>query len=570
MKKTIIFILCLAISGGNVYALSQGFKFDSSLLFNQNNKSDSVKNTFNQNYNLTYSLKSENEELVEEIKALTKKTTYLLFGGFNNLNETSEQYYKRHQDWLNLRYNPTVPTDPDDVLGFDRNSQEFKDDLVSGLAIPQIFNQAAEMGLIYNTYGNIRVSVKGDIVISSITLPNVKIKEQSEDDPMKYEYIETDYVMYYFYKKLNNEWKLYYLYGESAEEINDYFNELEEDETKGTMAIAPSYDSKLAEIYNFDKIKEMTDDELNNIYNQNIKKLVFLDSYYNNSVVASANGFFISENLIVTTWNFLEKSLVNGQYISIKNNDLQTLDIEGIVTVNPDTDLAVLKVKQAGEKVLLSDEALVNVEQPVVALSSKSSSKTLMQTGIIIAKDAYIETSIPLLASDEGSPLINQKGEVIGINTSKSTNSSVSIAVGSEALKEIQDKFKNLKDIEAISFESLKEQYYYLNFYDETVVNNIPSKKWEEYSQIGNLKETIKLKLVKSSYDDGIISLRYKNGISQFLSSMQLANTFKEQLVNDGFEQIVNNSQKAVFQNKKYQIIIRDEFDYLIIVMVKL
>ena len=552
MKKLIILFLGLVIGIVSVYALNQNFKFDSSIIFNQDSKRNSVKDNFNQNYNLTYSLKNENWELEEEIKNLTKKTTYLLFGGFNNENETSEEYYKRHQDWFDLRYAPTIPSDPNNSLGLDTSSQEYKDDIVSGLAIPQIFNQ-----------------VKNDIVISSITLPNVKIKSQSEDNPMNYEYIETNYIMYYFYKKLNDEWKLYYLYGESTDEINDYFNELENQEVKGLMAIAPSYDSKLTSIYNFEQLKSLSNDDLNRVFNENINKIVFLDSYYNNMVVASANGFFISNNLLVTTWNFLEKSLINGQYISIKNHDLQSIEIEGIVTVNPETNLAVIKVKNSADYVLIDDYD-VSVEQPVITISSKTSSKTIVQTGIVIANDTYLETSIPLLEEDEGSPLFNKEGKVIGLNVSNSTRSSVSFAVKSEALKEIQDKFKNQTDFDTVSFETLKEQYYYLNYHDEKILNNIPLKIWQEYSSIGDIENNLKLPLIKSSYQDKIVSLRYKNGISQFISSMQLASNFKEQLKNDGFDEVVNSEKKSIFQNKKYQIIIRDELDYLIIVMVKL
>ena len=229
MKKKIFMIISLVfLSSITVYALSNDFNFDiSKLSFNINSKKKNVVDNFNKNYNLNYSISSENEKLEEEIKNLTKRTTYLLFGGFNNINESSENYYKRHKDWFDLRYNPEIPKDENDPFGLDTSSQEYKDDLVSGLAIPQIFNQVNELGLLYNSYGDIRVTFNDNLIISSITLPNVKIKEQSKEDPMKYDYIETNYIMYYYYKKLNDEWKLYYLYGESTDEVNDYFNEIE-------------------------------------------------------------------------------------------------------------------------------------------------------------------------------------------------------------------------------------------------------------------------------------------------------------------------------------------------------
>lgn len=441
-KKIILATLLLSFSSITVYALTNNFNFDTSKLsFASNSKKGNVVSNFNQNYNLTYSISNDNEKLEEEIKNLTKRTTYLLFGDFNSKDESSEDYYRRKKEWYDLRYNPEVPKDDSNAFGLDTNSQEYLDDIVSGMAIPQIFSQATELGLQYSSYGDIRVTINDNLVISSITLPNVKLKEQSKSDPMKYDYIETNFVMHYYYKKLNNEWKLYYLYGEDTDDVGEYFNEIETTESK-TMAIAPSYQSQLSKIYSFEKLDKMTEEKLNNIYNSNVNNVVFLNGYYNNSVIASANGFFINNGLIVTTWNFLEKALINGQYITIKGNNI-SYEVEGIVTANPDTDVAVIKVKNSNNSsIKLGDYKATNVEDPAIIISSKSGTGVMVQTGIVISNEDYIQTSIPLSTVDEGSPLFNQRGDVIGINTSKSTNTSISIAMNSEVLKEIQNKFK--------------------------------------------------------------------------------------------------------------------------------
>ncbi len=571
-KKIILATLLLSFSSITVYALTNNFNFDTSKLsFASNSKKENVVSNFNQNYNLTYSISNDNEKLEEEIKNLTKRTTYLLFGDFNSKDESSEDYYRRKKEWYDLRYNPEVPKDDSNAFGLDTNSQEYLDDIVSGMAIPQIFSQATELGLQYSSYGDIRVTINDNLVISSITLPNVKLKEQSKSDPMKYDYIETNFVMHYYYKKLNNEWKLYYLYGEDTDDVGEYFNEIETTESK-TMAIAPSYQSQLSKIYSFEKLDKMTEEKLNNIYNSNVNNVVFLNGYYNNSVIASANGFFINNGLIVTTWNFLEKALINGQYITIKGNNI-SYEVEGIVTANPDTDVAVIKVKNSyNSSIKLGDYKATNVEDPAIIISSKSGTGVMVQTGIVISNEDYIQTSIPLSTVDEGSPLFNQRGDVIGINTSKSTNTSISIAMNSEVLKEIQNKFKSLSfdKIETISFNELKEKYYYVKYNSENIKNSIPKGKWKTYSKIGNIEDTIKLELVKASYKDGIVSLRYKNSISQYINSMQLATDFKSKLISDGYEQVVNSSSKSIYKNKKYQVIIMDEFDYLIVVMVKL
>ena len=571
-KKLILMAIVLSISSITAYALSKNFNFDTSeLSFTTNSKKSSVVSNFNPNYNLTYSISSENKDLEDEIKILTKKTTYLLFGDFNSTNETSENYYKRKKEFYALRYAPEIPKDDSNLIGLDTKSQEYIDDTISGMAIPQIFNQATELGLVYSSYGDIRVAINDDLIISSITLPNVKLKEQSKTDPMKYDYLETNFVMHYYYKKLNDQWKLYYLYGEDTNDIDTYFNEIESIESK-TMSIVPSYQSQLSTIYSFDKLDKMTQAELNNVYNLNINNIVYLNGYYNNYVVASANGFFINNSLVVTTWNFLEKALINAQYITIKGNN-KIFEIQGIVTANPETDVAVIKVKSVNDTfVKLGDYKSVNVEDPAIIISSKLGTGAMVQTGIIISNQDYIQTSIPLSSIDEGSPLINQDGEVIGINTSKSINSSISVAINSSVLKEIQTKFNSISDneIDTISFKDLKEKYYYVKLNEENIKNSIPKNKWEIYSKIGNVEDKIKLELVKASYKDGIVSLRYKNSISNYISGMQLSIEFRDQLIKDGYKEVLSIPSKSIYKNKKYQVIIMDEFDYLIIVMVKL
>lgn len=573
MKKKIVLILvtvCFFSSIIIAYASTNKFNYSiNDISLNINDKNNSIMNNFNDKYSLNISTSSENSDLEEEIKLLTKKTTYLLFGPFNNQNESSKDFYNRYKEWLNLRYNPEIPKG-DSINGFDVNSQEYKDDLVSGMAIAQIFNQVEERGFIYNSYGDIRVSIGDEIIESTIVIPNMKMKSENKEDPMKYDYIKTNFIMHYFYKNLNGTWKLYYLYGEDATDIDEYFNALENTESK-VMSIAPSYESNISKIYSFDKLNAVTDSEISSIFNKNASNIVFLNGYYNNMVVASANGFFIGDGLILTTWKFLEKSLLNAQYITIKNLE-KSMNIEGIVTVNPEVDIAIIKVKERNKSVDLGDSKDLNLEDPVVIISSKSGTGLVTQKGIVTYNKDYLKTSIPLTDTDEGSPLLNIKGEVIGINTSKLTNSSMSIANNSNGLIELKSKFKdiNYDDIDAISFEKLKENYYYIKYDKEQVINNIPKSKWKKYSKIGSIDEKIKLELLKANYKNGIVSLRYKNNISKYISSMQLALSFKEQLKTDGFKEVFNSSNKAIYESNKYQIIIMDEHEYLIIVMVKL
>lgn len=557
----------------DVYAKSDNFKFNmSDLSFTASSKKNNIIGKFNGNYNLEYSIDDSNIELEEKIRTLTKKTTYLLFGKPGDFSESSEEYYNRHKDWLKLRYNPSIPKDDNNILGIDTTSQEYKDDIVSGIAIPQMFNKVSEFGMVYNSYGNITVSISNDVIISSILLPDVKVKQQSKSDPMLYEYVETNYIMYYFYKKLNNKWKLYYLYGEDIKDISDYVSNSETKKLNDNVSVFPLYESKLSDIYNFDKVNNLSLSQLNDIYNMNIDKVVFLNGYYNNSIVSSANGFFISDGLLVTTWNFLEESLINAQGITIKDNSDNYFELDGIVTVNLDADICVLKVKSSNlSGVKLGNSKLVKVEDPVISINSRGLDFAI-KSGIVISNDNYIKTSIPIIDNEEGSPLLNKDGDVIGLNSSKLKNTSVSIFITSDILNKIQNKFNNVSydKIKTISFDDLKKKYYYVKFNDEVVKKTIPNSKWKTYSKIGNIKDTIKLNLVKASFVDGIVSLRYKNEISQYIGSMQFSLNFRDQLLNDGYKVIFNSDSKIIYKNDEYQVIIMDEFDYLIVVMVRL
>lgn len=573
MRKIIVSITTLLISIISVSALTNDFKINSeNLTMSTNNKKNNILENFNKEYNLTYSINNGESKTEKEIIELTKKTTFLLLGDFNNQNETSENYYKRHQEYLQLGAYQTFSKDENSKSGYDEKHPNYEHALISSFAVPSMFLQFNDLGIIYGYYGDIRVTINENLIISSITLRNIKIKEESMEDPKKYNIVETNIIITYYFTKINNEYKLFYLYGEISDEIKEYFKDLENIETKNMMKIIPTYDNNLRQIYNFSELDKVTDEEINNIYNKNKDNIVTLNSYYNNYVVATANGFFINDGLIITTWSFLEKSLSKAQYITVKDHNGNSFQMEGIVTASPDNDIVVIKLEnKTNKKVTLESSNNLKEETPVFTISSKIGVGLTTLKGIIISNNNYIQTSIPLATSDEGSPLFDIIGNIIGMNTSKQVNSSISISINSEILKEVQDKFNNIafETIETISFEKLKEEFYYIKYNEEIIKNEIPSNKWKKYSKIGNVEENIKLELLKANYEDGIISLRYKNSISEYISGMQLASSFKEELIKEGFKEILNGSTKCIYENNKYKIVIMDEFDYLIVVMVK-
>lgn len=574
MKKFGVIILLTFCLLANVLASKSFFHIDSSKMkLTKNSNENKITDEFNKNYSLSYSIASDNDKVKDEIDNLSRKTTYLLLGESDTLNESAEEYYKRRTEYMNLRYDPEVPKDPNSPLGLDMNSQEYMDDLVSGISVPSMFNLLDELNISYSGIDSIRVSINDDMIISYVTLLNVKMREEDENNPMEYKYISTNVVLYYFFKQLNGQYKLYYIFGETDDSLNEYYKNNNEIENYKSMAIAPDYDSNLKKIYDFSKADNLSEDNLKEIYNNNYKSIVMLDSYYDLNRVNSAHGIFIGDGLIVTTWSFFEKALKNAQFIGISDNDGNIYNLDGIVTINPDTDLVVLKVKERfSGNIILGSTSNLHVEDPVITISSNTGLGYTVKKGIVTSTDSYLQHSIPLQISDQGSPLFNSQGEVIGLNTAKSINSDIAMAIKVDALKEIKDKFSNINydSIETVSFDELKEKYYYSKINDETITNNIPKKQWNDFKKVGNIEKNIHLQLLKASYDDGVVSLRYDNSVSKFLGNMQPVGSFITQLKKDDYKEILNSETKKIYQNSQYKVIIMNEFDYLIIVMVRL
>lgn len=564
IKRLIVLLVILAILGTTSFAAINGIIINDET-FLKFNKEKTLLSNFDKSYDVENNLENEDSEIKDKITELTKRTTYLLLGEANSENESSEDYYKRHKDYLELRYNPDIPKNANSEL--DKDSQEYKDDIVSGISVPGMFLKLNELDIKYNSYGRVKVAVVDDKeVISSITLKNIKMKKQSNQDPMKYDIVKTDLKMYYFFKKLNEEYKLFYLYGETNDDLESNINE-----EKRTSTTNEDYDSKLENVYDFSKAKAITDETLKNIYNENKSKVVFLNSLYNSEIITSANGFFINEGLIITTYNFVEKSLVGAQDIIISDTQGIAYELDGIVTMNADNDTAILKVKNKNLNFIqIQDSEKRKKEDAIISLNSKDGAKLTTSRGIIIAPNKSMETSVIATEETQGSPLFDIDGKLVGMINSKTLDMSVSSATDLDIVKAYYEKFldKKVEEIKSVSFKELKENYY-IKYNEEKDINKLQTSKLSEFKGAENIDNLIKLKLVKSFYKDGIVSLRYKNEIYKYIDTMYFAGKFKEELKNNGYEEKNISKTKAIYERNKNKIIIMTEFNYLIIIMVK-
>ena len=157
------------------------------------------------------------------------------------------------------------------------------------------------------------------------------------------------------------------------------------------------------------------------------------------------------------------------------------------------------------------------------------------------------------------------------MNNTKLVNTSISYVTSLNIISQYSKIFKEIdfEQIKSITFEELKEKYY-IRFNDEKRTNNIPNSIWNKFNKVENLEECIPLELIKASYIDNTICLKYKNEINEYIGSIQLAADYIENLLNNGYYEVSISSTKSIYENKKYRITIMQEFDYLIVIMSKL
>jgi S1-C subfamily serine protease len=143
--------------------------------------------------------------------------------------------------------------------------------------------------------------------------------------------------------------------------------------------------------------------------------------------VSSGSGVIIAtDGYIITNHHVIE----DGATYEITMYDKRKLEAE-LIGSDPTTDLALLKVDIRGLKpVLYGDSDKVEVGQWVLAVGNPFNLSSTVTAGIVSAKarninilrgsysiESFIQTDAVVNPGNSGGALVNEKGELIGINT---------------------------------------------------------------------------------------------------------------------------------------------------------
>jgi serine protease Do len=150
-------------------------------------------------------------------------------------------------------------------------------------------------------------------------------------------------------------------------------------------------------------------------------------------VIVSPDGYVLTNNHVVEEADELQVELSDGRSFKAE-----------VVGRDPRTDLAVLKIAVNGlSAARLGDSSLMEVGDWVIAIGSPFGleqsvtagiiSATNRQTGIISGGQGYedfLQTDAAINPGNSGGPLINLRGEVIGINTAINSRTGTNIGIG--------------------------------------------------------------------------------------------------------------------------------------------
>ena len=162
----------------------------------------------------------------------------------------------------------------------------------------------------------------------------------------------------------------------------------------------------------------------------------FGDQSPRRSVRSMGSGFIINSNGNIVTNNHVVEGATE---ITVKLSDGRELSAR-IVGRDPKTDLALLKVEATGLKTIpLGDSAELKVGEPVMAIGNPFGLEQTVTTGIVSATgrvigqgpyDDFVQTDASINPGNSGGPLINARGQAIGINAAIFSQSGGSVGIG--------------------------------------------------------------------------------------------------------------------------------------------
>lgn len=159
--------------------------------------------------------------------------------------------------------------------------------------------------------------------------------------------------------------------------------------------------------------------EASRILEQNKERVVSLVAYGEDKIeVARGSGFAVMDNEIIATCYDL---VSNAYTVEGRNYKGKKIKVEGIINVNKDLNIAVLKIKGKMPSISLGNSDKLEMGKRIFALGGKEGKEITVSEGSILdfmefkLGQRVIKASLSYKEGFSGGPLLGLEGEVLGV-----------------------------------------------------------------------------------------------------------------------------------------------------------
>ncbi|NGP53588.1 trypsin-like peptidase domain-containing protein [Thioalkalivibrio sp. XN8] len=148
--------------------------------------------------------------------------------------------------------------------------------------------------------------------------------------------------------------------------------------------------------------------------------VVTLSAYRDGEIIQSGTGFFIQNDGVLVT-NF--HVVAGAESLSVELSDGEVFDAVYVLSKDTRRDLILLQIPVAEVTALtIADERGVQVGDAVYAIGNPLGLRGTFSDGLVSAKRVedgvtYLQITAPISEGSSGGPVMNERGEVIGVAT---------------------------------------------------------------------------------------------------------------------------------------------------------
>lgn len=149
--------------------------------------------------------------------------------------------------------------------------------------------------------------------------------------------------------------------------------------------------------------------------------------------IGAGSGFFVQPDKIVTNLHVIARP---GPIFAKLSDDETIWNVEGVTAYDMENDLVVLKIVGEGVPLSLGNSDDARKGEPIYAIGYPGGGAYKLTAGTIRSsqyKGKWLQTTADISKGNSGGPMLNDKGEVIGISTA--VDKSFSYAVPSNLLE---------------------------------------------------------------------------------------------------------------------------------------